>query len=137
MANHRNGSNGGIVKGSLRDYRNLRTIPAILGVVFVVASAYQFGGIDSLHFEWLDYTLTDQHAVIVSLAALVVAFMSSRTKRFENYSRMEQGLIALVPVLIIGYEYVPQLTDIVNSSDPAGPIIAFVFVLIGWGVAVR
>lgn len=34
------------------DYMHLRTVPAILSIVFALASLYQFGGIAEVHLTW-------------------------------------------------------------------------------------
>ncbi|MFD1569785.1 hypothetical protein [Halorubrum laminariae] len=120
------------------DYTHLRTIPALLSVAFVAAGLYQFGGITDITLVWLsNYTLTAQHATYVSLGAYVVAFASSETKSFEHYEQSEQVAIAAGPLLILGYQYVPQVADIVNTSSNVGPIVAFLATVVAWGVAVR
>jgi len=119
------------------DYMELRTIPALLGIVFAIASLYQFGGISEVHITWLDYTLSTQHAMFVSLATLLVAFASSETKQFEAYEDWEKVLIAAGPVLIVSQQYVTEVADIIANNDPTGGIVAFVISVMAWGVAVR
>jgi len=119
------------------DYMELRTIPALLGIVFAIASLYQFGGISEVHITWLDYTLSTQHAMFVSLATLLVAFASSETKQFEAYEDWEKVLIAAGPVLIVSQQYVTEVADIIAKNDPTGGIVAFVISVMAWGVAVR
>ena len=119
------------------DYMELRTIPALLGIVFAIASLYQFGGISEVHITWLDYTLSAQHAMFVSLATLLVAFASSETKQFEAYEDWEKVLIAAGPVLIVSQQYVNEVADIIANNDPTGGIVAFVISVMAWGVAVR
>lgn len=67
------------------DYANLRTVPAILGIAFALASLYQFGGVATLEFTWRSYTLQSGHAMLVSLGTMVVAFALSETKSFDYY----------------------------------------------------
>jgi len=119
------------------DYMELRTIPALLGIVFAIASLYQFGGISEVHITWLDYTLSTQHAMFVSLATLLVAFASSETKQFEAYEDWEKVLIAAGPLLIVSQQYVTEVADIIANNDPTGGIVAFVISVMAWGVAVR
>ena len=122
---------------TLSDYTHLRTLPALLSVVFVLAGLYQFGGISEVMLTWLDYSLTAQHATFVSLGAYAIAFASSETKQFESYERWEQIAIAAGPAVIIGYQYVPQIADIINTNSNLGPIVAFLATVVAWGVAVR
>ena len=122
---------------ALSDYTHLRTLPALLSVVFILAGLYQFGGISEVNLTWIDYTLTAEHATFISLAAYAIAFASSETKQFELYEQWEQVAIALGPVIIAGYQYVPQLAELINTSSNFGPIVAFLATVVAWGVAVR
>jgi hypothetical protein len=122
---------------ALSDYTHLRTLPALLSVVFIIAGLYQFGGISEVMLTWIDYTLTAEHATFISLAAYAIAFASSETKQFESYEQWEQVAIALGPIIIAGYQYVPQLADLINTSSNLGPIVAFLATVVAWGVAVR
>lgn len=122
----------------VNDYANMRSIPAMLSVAFIAASLYQFGGITEIHLDWLDYTLTTQHSLLVSLGAFAAAFASSETKSFEYYTQPEQLLIALGPVVILGNEYVTEVNDaLLSIGDPLGLQLAFVATLVSWGVAVQ
>ncbi|MDB9250038.1 hypothetical protein PN419_13695 [Halorubrum ezzemoulense] len=121
----------------VEDYTQLNTIPALLSVAFVMAGLYQFGGISDVTLTWINYTLTAQHATFASLGVYVVAFASSETKEFRYYEDWEQAMIAAGPLLIVGYQYVPQVADIVNTSSNLGPIVAFLVTVGAWGVAVR
>ena len=122
---------------TLSDYTHLRTLPALLSVVFVLAGLYQFGGISEVMLTWFSYSLTAQHATFVSLGAYAIAFASSETKRFEHYEDWEKVAIAAGPLVIVGYQYVPQIADIINTSSNLGPIVAFLATVVAWGVAVR
>jgi len=122
---------------ALSDYTHLRTLPALLSVVFILAGLYQFGGISEVNLTWIDYTLTAEHATFISLAAYAIAFASSETKQFESYEQWEQVSIALGPMIIAGYQYVPQLAELINTSSNFGPIVAFLATVVAWGVAVR
>jgi len=133
MTSHYSNSMG----NALSDYTHLRTLPALLSVVFILAGLYQFGGISEVMLTWIDYTLTAEHATFISLAAYAIAFASSETKQFESYEQWEQVAIALGPIIIAGYQYVPQLADLINTSSNLGPIVAFLATVVAWGVAVR
>jgi hypothetical protein len=120
------------------DYSKLKTIPAMLGILFTLSSLYQFGGISEVHLAWLDYTLTTQHAMMASLGTFLVAFASSETKSFERYEDWEKGFIAASPGLVLLYEvtqFVPDL--LLGLGDPLGPMLGFLVTVAGWGVAVR
>lgn len=120
------------------DYTQMRTIPAMLSVAFVLASLYQFGGISTITLDWLGYTLTAEHAVLISLGTYAMAFASSETKQFESYEDWEQAAIASGPVVILGAEYVTEINDFLMAlGDPLGYQLAFVLTVVSWGVAVQ
>ena len=125
----------------LGDYANIRTVPALISVFFALASLYQFGGINAgttgIYLEWLDYSLTTQHAVFISLGSFVVAFASSETKSFERYEQWEQGLIAAGPALILAHQYVPAVTNFISSNGALAGAGAFLVTIASWGVAIR
>lgn len=122
----------------LGDYANIRTLPAMLSVAYILASLYQFGGITTIDLTWLNYTLTTEHSLLVSLGAYAAAFASSETKRFENYEQKEQVAIAAGPAIILGYEYVPEVSSLLmDIGDPLGMQAAFLVTVVSWGVAVQ
>ena len=122
----------------LNDYKNLRTIPALLGIFFAVASMYQFGGIAEFHILWgIDYTLTTEHAMFASLGTYAIAFASSETQRFEHYEDWEKGVIAAGPLLLVAHQYVGFVADQFAATSPMLPILGFVLSVASWGVAVR
>jgi hypothetical protein len=123
--------------GVLDDYKNLRTLPALLSVAFVATSLYQFGGISDVTLSWFDYTLTTNHAMLASLGVLVVAFASSQTKRFEDYADWEKVAIASAPAAIIAQQHVTEVTDFVANNAPGAEVAMFALTIVGWGVAVR
>lgn len=124
--------------GLLNDYMNIRTLPAGLSVAFIAASLYQFGGVTALELPWISYTLTTEHALVVSLVAFVAAFMSSETKDFQHYEGWEQAAIALGPAVILGQQYVTEVNDfLVGLGDPLGYQLAFIATVVSWAVAVQ
>jgi hypothetical protein len=126
------------MSGLMSDYAHLRTLPAMLSVVFVVASAFQFGAITAPTIQWgLDYTLTAEHATIISLATFATAFASSETKAFDRYEDWEKVVIAAAPVLIVSHQYVGFVGDQFANYSPTFAIGAFVISVVSWGVAVR
>ncbi|WP_252699474.1 hypothetical protein [Natronosalvus vescus] len=134
MATHHNTSLNGLID----DYAQLRAVPALLGVFYLAASLFQFGGLSTPEILWFGgYELTTTHAMMGSLGVLVIAFASSETKDFERYEQWEQGLIAAAPVLILGYHYVGFVETLVNTAEPWGQIAAFVICAAGYAVAIR
>ena len=122
----------------LSDYRQIKTIPASISAAFLVASLYLFGGMGTVDLVWLGYTLTTQHALIVSSLAYVIAFMSSATDDFSMYESWEQALIVGGPIMTLGWEYVAQLQDfLLGLGDPLGAQIAFIVTVLSWGVIVK
>ena len=123
------------------DYTNLRTIPALLSVVFVVATLYQFGGIATVEFLWVEdgYTLTTEHALFASLGAYLVAFASSETKDFDRYEDWEKVAIAAGPFVIVAHEYWAWFNDLIvgDGTSDLLSILAFLVVVTAWTVAVR
>jgi len=127
------------VSQTVRNYANIRTIPAMLSAVFAVASAYQFGAIAQIELVWLsNYTLTTEHAAIVSLATYVVALLSSETKSFEYYETWEQIVIGIGFVVILGDYLTVEVTDLLMElGDPLGMQVAFIATIVAWTVTVR
>ncbi len=121
----------------LSDYSQLKSLPAIVGIVFTIASLYQFGGITAVHLEWVDYSLTTQHAMLVSLGAFVVAFASSATRDWAHYRKEEQVTIAMGPILLFGHQYVEFVGDLIATEGHFGPILAFLISMVSFAVAVR
>jgi hypothetical protein len=125
------------MSGMVSDYTHLRTLPALLSVLFIATGLYQFGGISQFTLQWgLAYTITTQHAVIASLAVFAVAFMSSETRSFDAYETWEMVAIGAAPVLIVGYEYVNYINNAIAGNQTM-QILAFLVTVVGWGVAVR
>lgn len=120
----------------MRQYRDLNTVPALVGIVFAVATVYQFGGLSEVHLVWLDYTLETSHAMLISLGAWAVAFMSSETSQWSNYEPWEQALMAGGLGLIVAHQHVGYVTDLIAGWGTYGQVAAFLLALSAWGVAV-
>ena len=127
------------MNGVMGDYLNARNIPMILSGAFLLASLYQFGGVGTITLNWLgNYTLTADHAIMVSLGAWVFAFASSETKELQYYEGWEKIAIALGPTVILGDYLTTEITDLLLSiGDPLGMQLAFLATVVSWGVAVR
>ncbi|ARS89642.1 hypothetical protein [Natrarchaeobaculum aegyptiacum] len=120
------------------NYANLRTIPAVLGVLFGLMSLYQFGAFgDTLGFAWFDYELTAMHAMVGSLIVYVIAFASSETRSFDHYHDGEKVLIAVSVLLILLYPQVDYAVTLVEYHDPGTMIVAWLVTISGYGVAIR
>lgn len=130
-------------RSTATDYMNIRTVPAMLSIIFAGASLFQFGGIPDITLAWINagsggYTLTANHSVIASMGALLVAFMSSETRDFDYYEDWEKVAIAAGPILIVGQAYISQVNDFILAvGDPLGMQLAFLVSLVSWGVAVQ
>ena len=125
------------MNGLVSDYAQLRTIPALLSVLFAVCSAYQFGGLSQPTLIWLDYTLTQGHAMLLGIGIFAVAFASSETKQFANYRPGEKVIIVAGFVLMFGQQHIGFIADTLANNQPAGGIVAFLITMLAWGVAVR
>jgi len=125
------------MSGLVSEYSRLKTVPALLSVVFALTSLYQFGGISQVDLVWLNYTLTTQHAMLASLGTLLVAFASSETKEFDNYEDWEMAMIAAAPILIVGTEYISAINDLVLQSGDMVAAGAYLLTVVSWGVAIR
>lgn len=123
------------VSARVDDYSNLRTVPAVIGLLFGLASLVQFGGIAPLEFSWFDYTLTGDHAMWISLGSLVVAFASSETTDFDDYATWEQAVMALGVGLIAADRHLGFVADFIDSLGDMGHMIAFALAFAAWGVA--
>lgn len=128
---------GNRMSGMLSDYSQLRSVPALLSIAFAVASMFAFGGLSEVHVVWLDYTLTQNHAVLLSLVVYVVAFASSETNRFEYYSRGEQALLLSGPAIMLAQKFLPELSSWITSNQPLSGVGAFLIAFVGWVVMVR
>lgn len=134
MANHHRSA----IRRTAHNYSNLKTVPALLGILFGLASLFLYGAFGSaLTIEWFDWMITTDHAAGVSLIVLLVAFMSSKTRRFEDYADWEKVLIGLVVVLSIATGRFEMVDSIIFYADPWTPIVAFLVSIAGYGTAVR
>ena len=124
------------VQRTVRQYTQLRTIPALLSVFYVIASLYAFGGISAITFQWVGYTLDNTTALLGSLLVFALAFASSETKEFQYYSQAEQILIAAGPAVMLLNFFLDPVSAFVMSSMVT-QISAFAIVTISWGVAVQ
>ena len=79
------------VNRTLNNYANLRTVPALLMVLFGLSSLVVFGAFGSggLEFAWADYELTAAHSSGISQIVFVVAFASSEPRDSEHYADWE------------------------------------------------
>lgn len=125
------------VMDMIGDGAQLKTIPAFLSIAYAVASLFAFGGLASLELTWISYTLTQSHAVILSLGVYALAFASSETNRFDSYSSGQQVLIVAGPAIMLAQRFLPSVGDYITTNSPAAGIVAFVVAFLGWAVMVR
>jgi len=125
------------VSDTIADYTQLRTLPAVLGLAYILASLYQFGGIESVHIQWLSYELASFDAMLVSLMSILVAFASSETREFTEYEAWEQVSIISGPVIIMAHFTLPTVERFVQANSPEAGIIAFGVSAFSWAVMSR
>lgn len=131
-------SYGSRANSMVDDYLNLRELPGYISAGYLVASLYQYGGLDAFSLTWFNFTLGQQVAVWIGIGALLVAFASSKTKRFENYELWEQGVMGANVVAMAGWHYIPAVKDfIVSLGDPLGAQAAFLLSVVAWAVIIR
>lgn len=121
---------------NLNQYSQLNTIPAVVGILFAVSAGVQFLDV-SVTIGVVGYSFDPAHAMMVSLGALVVAFASSETKDWRYYDRHEQAVVGLAVVLIVGTEYVVEVSDAIANNAPVAGFVAFAVSMAAWGVLSR
>ena len=119
-----------------KNYTQLNTIPAIVGIVFAVSAAVQFLQAEIM-LGLIDYSFDPAHALIVSVFALVVAFASSDTKNFQHYETWEQALVGLAVVVMVSAEYTTTGADFLVENEPHAGLLAFLVSMAAWGVLAR
>lgn len=125
------------MKGVMANYSHLRTLPALLSIIFAGMSLYLFGGISEIHIPWFGYTLTTQHALLGSLGIYVIAFASSETKAFAAYEDWEKVMIGVPPVVMLAHQFTNFVPNQMATYDPWLAIGFFLMSVVGWSVAVR
>lgn len=125
------------VTSTIGDYAQLRTLPAALGLAYLLASLYQFGGIEDVHIQWVSYELTNFDAMLVSILSILVAFASSETLTFTRYERWEQIAIVAGPALIMTHQFLPTVEQFITANQPEAGIIGFAISAFSWAVMVR
>lgn len=112
------------------------TVPAIAGLVYAAAAAVQF--LDAqIALGVLDWTFKPGMAMVVSLAALVVAFASSETRNWQCYDNYEQSLIGLTLLIMVLHQYSPTVETAIANNQPLTGFTAFGLGMISWGVLSR
>lgn len=124
-------------KGLLSDYAQLNTLPALSGVLFAISSGVQFLGVSiSMTIPWA-YTFDPSHGLVVSLVVMVIAFASSSTKDWRQYESYEQGAVALAVILMVGNEYLIEVSDLIVNNNPTAGTLAFLVTVVAWGILAR
>lgn len=140
------------MKSRANDYRQLNTIPASFSLLFVLMSLYQFGAVQPLTFNWFGgWTLPASWTLPVSIGVIFFALMTSETRDFMRYSTLEQGLIGLMLLMVLGWSLLPPdlwasrvpvfgqfVHDTLTSiPSPWAGIVSLIASLTGWGVLVN
>lgn len=120
-------------KLSLADYTELRTVPAVIGVLFALSSLTLFLG-GELTLAALDYSFTAEHSLLVSVASLAAAFAASDTNDFAYYREWEKGLVGLFVVLLFAVEFTSTGHSLIHDNQPYAGIIAFVWGIAAWAI---
>jgi hypothetical protein len=112
------------------------SVPAIAGLVYAAAAAVQF--LDAqIALGVIDWTFQPELALLVSLAALVVAFASSETRNWAHYDNAEQALIALNILIMLSHQYTQTVATAVSNNQPLAGAVAFGIGMVAWGVLSR
>jgi len=114
----------------------IKTVPALAGLIYAAAAAVQF--LDAtIALGVLDWQFQTDHAMLVSLAALVVAFASSETKNWSNYDAWEQAIIGLAILIMVSHQFVSPVTTGIANNQPLTGAFAFMSGMVAWGVLAR
>jgi hypothetical protein len=139
------------MKSRMRDYRQLNTIPASFSLLFILMSLYQFGAVEPITLNWFNFTIPATWTLPVSIGVIFFALMTSETRDFMRYSTVEQALIALMLLMVLGWSllppdlwatHVPLLGQAVHDilvgiGSPWAGMISMTASLVGWGVLVN
>lgn len=120
----------------LRDYTQLNTVPAIVGIIFAVSAGVQFLDL-TISIGLLGYDFPTAHATFVSLGVLVLAFASSDTKDWRFCDTWKQAIVAVAVLLMVSGEYVTAIVDLIANNQPLGGILAFAISMAAWAVLSR
>jgi hypothetical protein len=116
--------------------RLIETVPAVAGLIFSLATAVQFLDTQVI-VGAVDYQFSSEHSFVVSLAALVVVFASSKTKNWEYYESWEQVLVGLTILIMTLHQFVPVFERTVSRQNPLAGSVVFVLGVAAWGVLAR
>jgi hypothetical protein len=112
------------------------TVPALAGVVFAAAAAVQFLQAEIV-IGVFDMALRPSHAIIISLAALVVAFASSDSRDWRYLDGWEQALVGFTIVFMLAHQYSPDVQAQFAQHQPITGSIVFLAGMVSWGVLAR
>lgn len=114
----------------------IRTVPALAGLVYAAAAAVQFLQAE-VTFGAFGYTFNPAHAMLVSLAALVIVFASSETKNWSMYDGWEQATVGVAILIMVTQQYVPLVSTSIANNQPWAGAVAFMTGMVAWGVLAR
>jgi len=123
--------------GIMENYTQLNTIPALAGVLFMISSAVQFLGMSISIAQPISYTFPSEHAMVVSLLVLIVAFAASDTRSYEFYETWEQLTVVIAVAGMISVEYVSEVATILTNNPTWGGTAMFVVSVAAWAILSR
>jgi hypothetical protein len=114
----------------------VETVPAVAGLVFSLAAAVQFLNAD-FSVGALDYQFAPAHAFVVSLAALIVVFASSKENNVNALESWEQVLVGVTLLIMTAHQYVPTVETAVSNNNPHAGGVVFLMGIFAWVVLSR
>lgn len=133
MASQNKSAMGGFVE----NYTQLNTIPALVGILFAVSSGVQFLGMTISIQHPIAYSFPSEHAMIVSLLALIVAFAASDTRSYEFYETWEQLTVVVAVAAMISSQYIAEVQTIVANNQPWTGTALFAVSVVAWAILSR
>jgi len=126
-----------VMGGFVENYTQLNTIPALVGILFAVSSGVQFLGMTVAIQYPISYSFPTEHALIVSLVALVVAFAASDTRSYEFYKSWEQLTVVIAVAAMISAEYFAEVQSMVTNNQPWAGTALFIVSVVAWAILSR
>ena len=122
--------------GMVDKFMNINTLSALMGIFGAIGLAVQFLGASFGIEVPVTYTLEGDVAVLMTVGAMAVAFASSDTRSLDYYEMWEKVLVGGAAVLIVGTQYITEISDIVMADDYVR-LGAFAVGLAAWFVVSR
>jgi len=113
---------------SLNEYMNVRTLTVATLVPFLAAVALLYGVMDPVSFV-TGHTFGPEHALLVSVGALAIALITSRTRGWEQYSNVEKGVVGGAATSMVAHEY--DVMGYAGTIDGMTHWVLFALTLLG------